>query len=105
MIDGAASIFHALLDWLKVLGLMLMGMVMWKGNTAHAEVDHEQITNGLKHVGDAAGIGAVIVAWLDIINPVMETGIIGLTFVWMIYRILEMRVNIKAKQKASDDKD
>ncbi len=117
MIDGATSIFHALLDGLKVLGLMMMGIIMWRGNSAHAadgHIDHDAIVNTAKHTTDAVGVGvaavavadkAGVISWLDLINSYMQSGIILLTLVWMVYRIIEMRVNIKAKQKSADDKD
>lgn len=61
--------------------------------------DHiKHLPETVKHIGDVTGIGAVIIAWLDIINPLLETGIIILTAAWMILRIQEARLSIKEKQ-------
>ena len=107
MPDGTTLISQIIVvvwDSLKLVGLMIMGLIVWKRNGGQIEtdipsIDRDPVTSGLKHVGDGAGVGAVIIAVLDVINPVLETGIIALTFVWMLYRIKEIRANLKAKKR------
>jgi len=111
MLDGATTATSIIFAAIKYTWLFLVGLIMWRSNSVQAmdkqTIDHESITNGLKHIGDAAGVsvGAVaagdaigVVGWLDLINPLIQTSIMLLTLIWMGYRIIEIRANIKAKR-------
>ena len=109
-----ANVVSHIWDAIRFIGVMLMGIIMWKGNIAQAMNDvHAGVTNGLKHTTDAAGVGvgavaigdaAGVINWFDLISDTLQLGIIFLTFVWMTYRIIEIRVNIRlAREKLEDD--
>lgn len=118
MPDGTTSllmqIVHMLWDGIRFIGMLFMGLIIWHnsakatGDIPDSVIDKEQLVDGLKHAGDVAGVSVGVVAigdaagvinWFDLINDYLQTGIIILTFIWMIYRIKEIRANIKSRER------
>lgn len=64
---------------------------------SHEHLKH--VPGVVKGIGDVSGVGAVVVAWLDIINPLLDVGIVILTAIWIGYRIKESKLNIKARRE------
>lgn len=59
----------------------------------------EHIPNVVKHVADAGVGGSVILTWITTLTPFLNFLIIVLALIWGSYRIQEMRLSVKIKQK------
>ena len=58
----------------------------------------EHVPNVVKHVADAGAWGAVILAWIATLTPLLNFSIILLALVWGYFRIQDMRLSIKIKE-------
>jgi len=103
MPDGTSLISHlfsSMSDVIRAFILLFAGLFMFKAKA------QESVSQGVAHFNDAAGVSvaAVVVAdnigvvdWLAMINVYMQTGIVFLTLVWMVYRIVQIHRNLRVK--------
>lgn len=70
----------------------------------HIQGHFNHISNLIKNLGDGAAVGSVILAVLDILNPVAQLILGILTIIWFYFRIKDMILSNKIKQKELDKK-
>jgi len=63
------------------------------------------IPEGIKNALDASAGAGVILTWLIEVTPFLNFAVVLLAIVWGIYRIHDMRLAIKIKQKELDNKE
>lgn len=48
-----------------------------------------------KHITDGTAVTAWVTVFTQVFNPLLEAGVLIATLVWMVYRIIEIKTNLK----------
>ncbi len=59
----------------------------------------EHVSNIVKNVADASAGSAVVYSWIASLTPFLNFVVLVLAITWGIYRIHDMRLSVKIKEK------
>ena len=65
----------------------------------------EHLSNMVKNIADASAGTAVVYSWIATLTPFLNFAVVILAIAWGLYRIHDMRLSIKIKEKQLSDNE
>lgn len=59
----------------------------------------EHLSSTVKNIADASAGSAVLLSWVTSLTPVLNFAVLVLAITWGIYRIHDIRLSVKIKEK------